>query len=74
MTDKRTDKKPDTLGGTPEFPGTMIPVGILMARLRAGEQLEDFLDDYPKVSRDELTKLLGRPGTVVLGGDDDDPA
>lgn len=74
MTDKRTDRKPDTPGGTPEFSGTMIPVGILMARLRAGDQLEDLVDDYPKVTQDELAELLRRPTTLVLGGSDDDPA
>ena len=59
MTDKLIDRNPNILGGTPVFSGTRVPVRILMERLEAGDRLDDFLDDYPTVSRDQVVKLLG---------------
>ena len=51
MTDKLIDRNPDILGGTPVFAGTRVPVRILMEHLEAGDRLDEFLDDYPTVSR-----------------------
>ncbi|WP_420636243.1 DUF433 domain-containing protein [Candidatus Palauibacter sp.] len=54
----RIDRNPDILGGTPVFSGTRVPVRILMEHLEAGDRLDDFLDDYPTVSRDQAVELL----------------
>jgi uncharacterized protein (DUF433 family) len=42
---------PDILGGTPVFTGTRVPVESLIAHLKAGETLEDFLEGFPGVRR-----------------------
>ena len=42
---------PDRLGGTPVFEGTRVPVQTLFDYLEAGDHLEDFLDEFPSVSR-----------------------
>lgn len=41
----------DTLGDTPVFSGTRVPVRILIEHLEAGDRLDDFLDSFPTVSR-----------------------
>ena len=60
MTDKLIDRNPEILGGTPVFSGTRVPVRILMEHLEAGDRLDEFLDDYPTVTRDQAVKLLER--------------
>lgn len=48
------------LGGTPVFAGTRVPVRILMEHLGAGDRLDDFLSDYPTVTRKQAVALLER--------------
>lgn len=67
MTGKLIDRNPDILGGTPVFFGTRVPVRILMEHLAAGDRLDDFLDDYPTVSRDQAVELLKRATTMLVG-------
>ena len=62
MTDPLIDRKPGILGGTAVFAGTRVPVRILMEHLEAGDRLEDFLEDYPSVSRSQAVALLQRAG------------
>ena len=51
-TDKIIDRNPDNLGGTRVFSSTRVSMRTLMEHLEAGEPLEEFLDDYPTVSRE----------------------
>lgn len=60
MTDKLIDRNPDILGGTRVFQGTRVPVRILMEHLEAGDRLDEFLDDYPTVTREQAVQLLDR--------------
>lgn len=48
----------DVLGGTPVFSGTRVPVGTLIDYLEAGDRLDDFLKDYPSVSRKQAFNVL----------------
>ncbi len=73
MMDKLIDRNPDILGGTPVFSGTRVPVRILMEHLEAGDQLDDFLDDYPTVSRDQAVELLELAATMLVGGGNESP-
>lgn len=52
------DRNPGILGGTPVFTGTRVPVRILMEHLEAGDRLDEFLDDYPTVRREQAVALL----------------
>ena len=63
MTDQLIDRNPDILGGTPVFSGTRVPVRILMEHLEAGDRLDEFLDDYPTVTREQAVELLERATT-----------
>ena len=67
MTDKVIDRNPEILGGTPVFSGTRVPARILMKHLEAGDRLDEFLDDYPTVTRDQAVQLLERATTVLVG-------
>jgi uncharacterized protein (DUF433 family) len=48
----------DILSGNPVFAGTRVPVRTLIDYLAAGERLDDFLDDFPTVSRAQATGVL----------------
>ncbi len=49
---------PDILGGTPVFVGTRVPVQNLVDYLSAGESLNEFLLDFPGVSREQAAAFL----------------
>jgi uncharacterized protein (DUF433 family) len=43
---------PDILGGTPVFVGTRVPVQALIDYIEGGHSLNEFLDDFPTVTRE----------------------
>jgi uncharacterized protein (DUF433 family) len=43
---------PNILGGTPVFAGTRVPVQALIDYIEGGHSLNEFLDDFPTVTRD----------------------
>ena len=51
-------RSPDVLGGTPVFRGTRVPVKTLVDYLEAGDCLDDFLRDYPTVTREQVLAVL----------------
>jgi uncharacterized protein (DUF433 family) len=52
------NRSEDILGGTPVFAGTRVPVQTLFDYLEEGDSLDEFLDDFPAVSRDHAIKVL----------------
>ena len=44
----------DIMGGTPVFVGTRVPIQTLFDYLKAGQSIDDFLDSFPTVSREQL--------------------
>ena len=71
MTDTLIDRNPEILGGTPVFAGTRVPVRILIEHLEAGDRLDDFLVDYPTVSRRQAVAVLERATTMLVSGGDE---
>jgi uncharacterized protein (DUF433 family) len=49
---------PDIMGGTPVFAGTRVPVQTLLDYLKAGESIDDFLDGFPTVTREQVIAFL----------------
>ncbi len=49
---------PEILGGTPVFRGTRVPIDTLFFHLEEGITLDEFLDDFPTVSREQAVSLL----------------
>jgi len=58
---------PDIMGGTPVFAGTRVPVQTLLDYIKAGESIDDFLDGFPTVTREQVIALLEEAGKQ-LGG------
>jgi uncharacterized protein (DUF433 family) len=63
-------KDPGILGGTPVFSGTRVPVRILFEHLEAGDSLDDFLDSFPTVTRDQATQLLDLAMKQIIESDE----
>ncbi|HEX5103911.1 MAG TPA: DUF433 domain-containing protein [Pirellulaceae bacterium] len=49
---------PEILGGTPVFTGTRVPVVNLIDHLEAGDSIDDFLEGFPSVRRDQVIAFL----------------
>ncbi len=49
---------PEILGGTPCFRGTRVPVDSLIHYLEAGDTLDEFLDNFPSVTREAAIAAL----------------
>jgi uncharacterized protein (DUF433 family) len=49
---------PEILSGTPVFAGTRVPVHTLMDYLKAGDRVDDFIQDFPSVTRAQVEAVL----------------
>ena len=49
---------PEILGGQPIFKGTRVPVETLFDHLEAGVSLEEFLEDFPTVTKEQAIAAL----------------
>jgi uncharacterized protein (DUF433 family) len=49
---------PDVLGGTPVFRGTRVPVETLIEYLEGGQTIDEFLDGFPTVTREQVIAFL----------------
>jgi uncharacterized protein (DUF433 family) len=62
----------DILGGTAVFRGTRVPVRTLLDYLGSGQRLDEFLSDFPTVSREQALAVL-ELARKALTGDADPP-
>ena len=60
------DRSPDILGGTPVFSGTRVPVRTLIDYLEAGDSLNEFLADFPTVTREQAVAVLEQAREALL--------
>lgn len=51
-------RNPKVMNGSLVFKGTRVPVEILIQHLTAGDSLDDFLDDFPTVTREQAIAYL----------------
>ena len=51
-------RDPEVLGGTPVFAGTRVAVRTLLDYLEAGQTIDDFLEDFPTVTRSQVVAIL----------------
>jgi uncharacterized protein (DUF433 family) len=49
---------PDIMGGTAVFAGTRVPVQTLIDYVEAGDTIDDFLDGFPTVKREQVIGFL----------------
>ncbi|HLL73500.1 MAG TPA: DUF433 domain-containing protein [Pyrinomonadaceae bacterium] len=60
------NRSDEILGGTPVFAGTRVPVQTLFDYLQEGDSLDEFLDDFPAVSREHAVKVLEKMKETFL--------
>lgn len=66
MEQKLIERDNDILGGVPIFAGTRVPAQTLLDYLEAGETLDEFLDDFPTVRREQVIALLENFKQILL--------
>ena len=57
---------PEILSGEPVFRGTRVPFQTLLDYLEGGETLDEFLEQYPGVSREQAIAALEEAKTLLL--------
>ncbi len=57
---------PRILGGTPVFVGTRVPVANLIEYLEDGYNLDEFLEDFPTVTREQATAFLEQAAQALI--------
>ena len=50
---------PEVLSGTPVFRGTRVPVDALLSNIEAGLTVDEFLENFPTVTREQAFQVLG---------------
>ena len=56
---------PEILGGTPCFRGTRVPVDSMIDYLEGGDSLDEFLDNFPSVSREAAIAALEEAKAIL---------
>jgi len=59
---------PDIMGGTPVFAGTRVPVQTLLDYLEAGRSIDDFLEGFPTVTREQIIGFLEEAKERMVAG------
>ena len=59
-------KDSDVLGGTPVFSGTRVPFQALLDYIEGGHTLDEFLDDFPTVTREAAIAALEQGQALVV--------
>jgi uncharacterized protein (DUF433 family) len=70
MSNKKSliERDPEKLGGTPVFYGTRVPIQNLFDSLETGESLDEFLDQFPTVTREQALAVLEESKERLLVG------
>ncbi len=56
--DKVIEINPEKVSGTPVFAGTRVPIQNLFDYLEGGDTIEDFLEGFPPVTREQAVQVL----------------
>ena len=54
----RIEINPKILGGKPVFKGTRIPIYIILQMFRGGASFEEIIQEYPRISVDDIKAAL----------------
>ncbi|MFN2454162.1 MAG: DUF433 domain-containing protein [Pyrinomonadaceae bacterium] len=57
-TSKLIERDPEKMSGTPVFYGTRVPIKNLFDCLEGGESIDEFLDQFPTVTREQALSVL----------------
>ena len=64
--DNYVSTTPEVLGGTPVFKGTRVPIKILFDYLQGGDNIQEFLENYPTVNKIFAQKVLELLSTFLI--------
>ena len=56
---------PEILGGKPVIAGTRISVQLILEKLRDGWSIQDLLDDYPHLTREQIIAAIAYAASVM---------
>ena len=56
---------PEIMSGTPVFAGTRVPIDALTNNLADGVSLDEFLENFPTVSREQAVAIIKFPLDVI---------
>lgn len=56
----------EVMGGAAVFPGTRVPVQTLLDYLEAGESIDDFLEGFPSVRREQVIEFLEEAAQTLV--------
>ena len=59
---------PEIQSGVPVFTGTRVPVKILFDYLKGGNSLEEFFEDFPSVTKEQVNRVLDIAENVLTFG------
>ncbi|MBK9527485.1 MAG: DUF433 domain-containing protein [Acidobacteria bacterium] len=65
MKDSVVSISKEVMGGTPVFAGTRVPIQTLIDFLTAGDTIDDFIDGFPTVSREQVVEYLEQAETQM---------
>ena len=65
---RRIVSDPEILSGTPVFAGTRVPVRILLDYLEGSYTLDEFLEDFPSVTKAQAVAFLEQAGEALRSG------
>jgi uncharacterized protein (DUF433 family) len=57
---------PDVMGGAPVFAGTRVPIQTLLDYIEAGDTIDDFLEGFPTVSREQVIAFLEEAKDLMI--------
>jgi uncharacterized protein (DUF433 family) len=60
------ERSPEVMNGLLVFAGTRVPVQTLLDYLEAGDRLDDFVKDFPAVSREQARRALELAGQALV--------
>ena len=72
MTSEVIHRDPEIMSGELVFVGTRVPVYTLFDFLEAGDSLDQFLDEFPSVTREQAIAALKIAREAVIGNADSD--
>ncbi|MCE2718933.1 MAG: DUF433 domain-containing protein [Dolichospermum sp.] len=56
----------EIMSGAPVFTGTRVPIQTLLDYLTAGDSIDDFLDGFPTVTREQVITFLEEAGKQMI--------
>lgn len=62
-------RDPETMGGTPVFAGTRVPIQTLIEHLAGDYSISGFREGFPTVKHEQAVELLNRIGKLIESGE-----